>query len=260
MHLSISDKSKKDIFISIFQLLKACSSAITIYFNSDHIYIQGMDKSHICLFEIKIFSSWFNSYEVVENNVSICLCTQFFYNILSLNEERHTIYLHCDSVEELDSLSIDLIVKETKGEYNKYFKMPLCELEDNLLSINLGEYDAEFSISSKKIGDIISQLTIFGNIMNVKCSEEKIELISNGINGEMLVKIPIDDLNEFSIVENETIDVSYSLNYIHKMCITTKLSNEIKFSVSAEKPLKIMYDLGENNFVHFFIAPKINDE
>jgi len=259
MHLTISDKSKKDIFISLFQLLKSCSSAITIYFNNDHIYIQGMDKSHVCLFEIKIGSSWFNSYEVLEENISICLCTQFFYNILSLNEERHTIHLHCDSTEDLDLLSIDLIIKESKGEYNKYFKMPLCDMEDNILEINPGEYDAEFSISAKKISDIISQLTIFGNIMDIKCSEEKIELISNGGSGEMLVKIPIDDLSEFSISEGETINVAYSLNYIHKMCITTKLSNEINFFVSADKPLKIMYDLGENNFVHFFIAPKIND-
>jgi hypothetical protein len=41
------------------------------------------------------------------------------------------------------------------------------------------------------------------------------------------------------------------------MCITTKLSAEIEWSISADIPLKIKYDLGDNSSVMFFIAPKI---
>ena len=75
MHLSISDKTKKDIFISLFQLLKSCSSVIAIYFNSDNMYIQGMDKAHVCLFDIKIFSNWFEKYETTDaDNTKVCIC------------------------------------------------------------------------------------------------------------------------------------------------------------------------------------------
>ena len=109
------------------------------------------------------------------------------------------------------------------------------------------------------MNEIVSQLSVFGDIMNLKCSEEKIEIISRGIGGEMMVNIPIDDLAEFSISEGDIIDISYSLNYIHKMCITTKLSSEIEFSISGELPLRIKYDLGNNSCVMFFIAPKIED-
>jgi hypothetical protein len=73
----------------------------------------------------------------------------------------------------------------------------------------------------------------------------------------MLVDIPIDDLTEFSILEGEEVDLNYSLTYINKMCLTNKLSNEIQFSISPDKPMRISYDLGDESSVVFFIAPKV---
>ena len=254
MLLCISEKNKKDIFISIFHLLKSASSLITILFFDEHIYIQGMDKSQVCLFEVKIQSDWFEKYELnEEDGKNICINSQITHNILSMNQEQDSITIHYEG--ETDSLEIDLT--NSKGEFNKFFKIPLAEIESELLSIPNVDYDVEFSINSKKMGEIISQLSTFGDVINFNCSEEKIDLISKGDGGEMLVNIPIDDLSEFSISEGDIIDISYSLNYINKMCITTKLSPEIGFSISAEMPLRIKYDLGNNSTVMFFIAPKV---
>jgi hypothetical protein len=39
-----------------------------VIFYDDYLYIQGMDKSHICLFDVKIFKSWFNEYQKSNND------------------------------------------------------------------------------------------------------------------------------------------------------------------------------------------------
>jgi hypothetical protein len=75
----------------------------------------------------------------------------------------------------------------------------------------------------------------------------------------MLVNIPIEDLTEYSIIEDEIIELTYSLNYIHKMCITNKLSSDIEFSLSRKFPMKISYNLGDDSSLIFFIAPKITE-
>ena len=75
----------------------------------------------------------------------------------------------------------------------------------------------------------------------------------------MRVDIPIDDLGDYSIIEDEEIKLTYSLSYINKMCITNKLSNDVDFLLSNNCPMKISYDLGDNSVLHFFIAPKINE-
>jgi proliferating cell nuclear antigen len=254
MLLSITEKNKKDIFISLFQLLKAASTFITIIILDDHAYIQGMDSSHVCLFDARIYDKWFDKYEIQEDEVkNICLNTQILYNILAMSQEQDTITLHYDGTS--DSIEIDLT--NAKSEFNKYFKIPLIDIESDLLEIPSVNYDVEFSIKAKKMNELISQLATFGDVIDIKCSEEKIDLISKGDGGEMLVNIPIDDLSEFSISEDQVIDISYSLNYINKMCMTTKLSSEIEMSISDNMPLRIKYDLGNNSSVMFFLAPKV---
>lgn len=254
MLLTITEKTKKDIFISLFQLLKAATSNVTIIFLEDHAYIQGLDGSHVCLFDAKIYNIWFDKYEICEDDSkNICVNSQILHTILSMSQEQDSLTLHYNG--SADSLEIDLT--NPKGEFNKYFKVPLIDMDSDLLEIPSVDYNVEFSIKAKKMNELISQLATFGDVININCSEEKIDLISKGDNGEMLVNIPIDDLSEFSILEGQVIDISYSLNYINKMCITTKLASEIELSISTSRPLRIKYDLGDNSSVMFFIAPRI---
>ena len=58
MQIKINDKKKKDMFVSIFQVLKNCSTLISVTFKTELVHIQGMDKSHICLFDVKILKAW----------------------------------------------------------------------------------------------------------------------------------------------------------------------------------------------------------
>jgi len=256
MNVSICDKHKKDLFVALFQVLKNCSSLININFQKDKMHIQGMDKSHICLFDVNIQSKWFSLYEV-SDSINICVDASIFHSIISNKSEGLNVIVR---FETEDYLNIDLMAQElehTKNEFNKYFKIPLADFDYEELGVPDVEYNAEFTISSKKICDIFCQMILFGNDINIKCNETKIDLITNGVTGEMLVDIPINDLSEFAILEGEEVDLNYSLTYINKMCLTNKLSNEIQFSISPDKPMRISYDLGDESSVVFFIAPKV---
>jgi proliferating cell nuclear antigen len=261
MKFTITEKTKKDQFISLFGLLKNCSNIINIMFNESDMYIQGMDKSHICLFDIRILASWFSTYEKKIGEITtICVDTHIIHNVLSMCQDNHTIMIHYDGSQEPDTVNIDLIINaSTKTDFNKYFKIPLADLDSDILSVPDTEYEAEFSINAKKINEIMGQLLHFGDTINIKCSEEQIVLGADGVGGEMTVNIPIDDLTEYAISEGDIIDLSFSLQYIQKMCITHKLSTEIDFAISANYPMKIKYNLGNDSYVLFFIAPKIQE-
>lgn len=258
MKVTISNKNKKDLFVALFQILKGCTSIVRVIFQEDKMYIQGMDKSHICLFEVNIQKKWFDEYILDESSV-MSFDTNIFHLIISTKQESHNIIIHSTGSDS-DNINIDLVSQEhTKGEFDKHFKIPLADYEYDEMNIPVVDYDAEFSISSKKICEITSQMLSFGTDLNIKCSEERIDLVTDGIVGEMLVNIPIDDLNEYSIVEDEVIDLKYNLNYIAKMCLTNKLSSEVVFCISANYPMKINYDLGDDSSILFYIAPKISD-
>lgn len=260
MKIQINDKRKKDIFVSLFQILKNCSSIINTKFTSELMHIQGMDKSHVCLFDAKIHANWFNVYEI-NNNIDLSYDSGVFYSIISTKSDSQDLIIKMDDGND-DILHIHFVPQEKdckKGDFKKFFKMPLTEYEYQEMAIPLVEYDAEFSLSSKQISDMFSQLNNFGNDIIIQCSEEDISLTTNGISGEMRIDLPIDDLSSYSVIEGEKITLTYSLSYINKMCITNKLSNDVDFSLSNNCPMRISYDLGENSLLQFYIAPKINE-
>lgn len=260
MKLCISDKLKKDIFVTIFQCLKNFTNVINIIFKPDHIYLQGMDKSHVCLYDIKVCSSWFSQYafdEAVDVS-AISINTATIHSVLSITQEHQTLVMHYSG--DPDKLKIDFVNDlQLKGEFSRFFELPLVELDMQLLEIPSVDYDAEFSVNAKKMQEITSQLSLFGETMNIYCSEEVINISATGDSGKMMINIPIDDLNEFSISEGQEFKLNYSLNYVHKMCVTTKLSQEISFGISGEFPMKISYNIGEGSSVVFYLAPKVLD-
>lgn len=262
MEFKVGDKKKKDIFISIFNLLKHASSQINLTVNKTSFHIQGMDKSHVCLFDLKLSPEWFDHYDVNEE-YQLCFDTAIFYSIISIkSDDQMLVFSLTDNKTE--SITIEVIGNSAeiakKGDYNKYFTLPLLDYEYEKLTIPSTDYDAELSLSSKKLTDMLSQLINFGQDLVIHCTDECVDFVTSGDAANMRVNIPIDDLNSYSIVEGEEVKLAYNLNYISKMCITNKLTTDIELYLSNECPMKINYDLGKNSSLTFFIAPKLADD
>ena len=240
-------------------MLKTSTSFCNMMFKNDYIHIQGMDKSHICLFNVILSSQWFDEYKL-NNDTKISFSSSIFYSIISTKADNQNLHIFmADETDDQLEIKFETEGEAKKKDFKKSFKMPLIEYEYEEMNIPTPDYDAEFSFSSKQIADIFNQLNNFSDDIIMECSENDVNLSANGANGEMKVEIPIDELTSFSIVEGETITLTYSLAYINKMCITNKLSTDIDFSLSNNCPLKINYDLGNDSNLVFFIAPKMNE-
>lgn len=261
MEFKIKDKKKKDNFISIFSLLKNASSIINLTVSDESFYIQGMDKSHVCLFELTLCSSWFDFYNVTDTRL-LCFDTVVFYSIISIKSDDQTLVFRLVD-DKVDTLEIEVICNDEtvskKGDYNKYFSLPLIEYEYEQMCVPITEYDAELSLPSKKMTDMLSQLMNFGQDLVIECTEKYVNFMTNGDTANMRVNIPFDDLNSYSIVEGEEVTLSYNLSYISKMCITNKLTEDVELCLGNECPMKIMYNLGENSGLTIYIAPKVVD-
>jgi proliferating cell nuclear antigen len=265
MEFRISNKKKKDIFISIFQLIKNSSSQVNLTVNKNIFHIQGMDKSHVCLFDLNINNEWFDYYEVMKK-YELCFDTSIFFSMISTKGDEQCLVFYLDE-NSCDTLTIELKNNENdssigtkKNDYNKYFTLPLLNYEYEEMLIPSTDYDAEFSLPSKKLTDILSQLNNFGNDIIITCSDDNVDFKTKGNSGEMRVNIPVDDMSSYSVIEGENVTLIYSLTYISKLCITNKLTIDIEFSLSNDCPMKIKYDLGDNSSLIFYIAPKLADD
>lgn len=257
----IQDSKKRRIFTILFQIIKSSSSIVHLHLKEDKMYIQVMDHSQVCLFDIEINKEWFAEYDDI-HDMLIHIDTAIFYNILSCSStdtQELKINVGEDEGDDIESIQVDFILEK----YSKFFTIPLIDTDYSWMKIPSYEYDSEFTIPSKMICDICSQLMSFGDVLTIHCTEENIVLYSkDNTKGEMKVVISIEDLIDYSIIENATIVVQYSLNYIQKYCLNTNLSNHIQFSLSKEVPLRITYlseEINKDCNIQFFVSPKIED-
>jgi hypothetical protein len=102
-------------------------------------------------------------------------------------------------------------------------------------------------------------LNTFGQNLNITCSESVVELNANGDSTKLKVNIPVDDLDEYAIAEGEEMSISFSLSHLCKMCLSMKMSSTINVALSCQYPMALMYNLGDDSKVSFFIAPKVSD-
>ena len=131
--IQINNKKKKDIFVSIFHILKSCSSTTNLIVNTTTFHIQGMDKSHICLFDLRLDCKWFDTYKV-NSKAQISFNTNTFYSIISsIKSDTQNLVITMNAAEP-DNLHIkfetdDVKPKKSSSDLKKSFKLPLIEYE-----------------------------------------------------------------------------------------------------------------------------------
>lgn len=260
MNIVIKNALKAEIFALIFQHIKTFTDHIIIMFEKDRFYFQSMDASRVSVFELYIPSSWFDVYiHNKDGSIPIGVNASLLFKILNTrdkSQETHIIYNENDE----DKLFIQF-VSENSAVFDKRFELPLVDLDVETMDIPTMDSNAEFSIDSANFANIVNQLKMFGDTMDIECSEKKIELKSVGeASGKMVVEIQFDELSEYSINEGETVNLSFSLNMLHNICLYYKISKEVHIHLTKDFPMKVIYYLGdENTKMVFYLAPKIGD-
>lgn len=274
MDILIQDATKTDAFTAVFQHIKLFTEQITLVCNSAGMKMQCMDTAHVAILEMTLPSSWFDGYEIVDGKtIRIGFNAVFLHRILSSKDKDQQIHLVYSS-EDSDRWLIHLTSNDADGadnaskkvSFDKHFELPLIDIEEDGLQIPEIEYNAELSMMSSQFAGIITQLKMFGDTMEVKCSEERIALASTSQDqGKMFVEIGINDLSEFAIDEGADLSLSFSLTYLKHICAYSKISNLVSIKFSESFPMRVAYNLGaisegdaEANLV-FHLAPKIED-
>lgn len=271
MKIRISVPHKAEQFAMLFQHIKVFTEHINISFLEDRMYVQCMDNSRVSIMEITLPSGWFQLYEYTKST-TIGISSSMFYKVLNSREKTQGVEIEYIEAHS-DKLNIHLCnpedVVNTKTDFEKHFEIPLIDLDEDTMDIPAIEYQAEITISSYHYATIINQLKMFGDTMEIQCSEEKILLVSHSPeNGKMFVEIKIDDLSSFIIDEGSELSLAFSLSYLHNICLYNKIAKEVELQFSSDFPMKITYFMDSAQEepseirprLSFYLAPKINDD
>jgi proliferating cell nuclear antigen len=261
MDIRIENSSKAEVFASIFQHMKLFTENINVMFEQERMFIQAMDSARVSIVEMYLPKSWFDRYENKTNgSIRIGINTTIMFKVLSTRDKIQSINLKYEGTDS-DRLAVDFS-SDSKTVFNKFFEIPLMDIDEELMEIPPMEYQAEFSLSSQNFGSLVSQMKLFGDTLQIECSEDKIQLSSVSVDvGKMNVNIPIEDLTSFAIDEGESLNLSFSITHLHSICAYSKVSKDVEICITNDYPIRLTYPLNENDakFV-FYLAPKINND
>jgi proliferating cell nuclear antigen len=259
MNIKINNPAKCETFHIIFQNMKLYSDSVNVLFQTDRMYIQTMDTSHISIFELNIPSSWFDEYSV-NKDVTLGINTLLMFKILSTREKTQSIHI---IAEEGDVDVLEMAFSSEKVIFNKAFQIPLVDLDADQLNIPEMEYEAEFSLPAADFSQLVNQLKLFGDNIDISCSEEVIALhTKTSDSGKMSVKIKIDDLTSFEIEEGKELDISFSLNHLCNIMQFNKIASDVNIGITSGNPLKTKFVISEteNAYIVMYLAPRIDDD
>ena len=272
MKIIINNMQKAECFAAIFQHIKLMTDNINIMFERERLYVQSMDSARVSIFEIIIPRTWFDEY-IVDEPVNLGINSSILYKILNARDKNQVMCIEYDGETE-DQLLVHFtnassgasagattVQPNKDNTFDKHFEIPLVEIETELLAIVELDYQAEIAFPSTYFASIINQLKMFGDTMEIQCSEENVILYATSVeSGKMSVEIKIDDLTAFSILEGDELKLSFSLMYLHNICMYNKLAKDIELKMSTNYPMCIYYNLGEGAEIKYFLAPKIVDD
>ena len=272
MNLLISNTKKAEIFTGLFQNIKIFTEVINIVFKKERLYIQAMDNAHVSVLEVDIPSNWFDKYEFKqETDIVIGVNVVILFRILNARNQGQNIEIMYNHLKKEDELIIHLFGENKSDNFDKHFEIPLINLDREEMSIPEVDYEVEFSLPSIIFADNIANLQIFGDTMDIYCSEEKIVMTSiSPDKGKASASIKIDDLSVFMIVEDLELNMFFSMKYLNNISAFNKLSKDVEIKLHNDYPLKVIYNIGScsdnseeeqvNAEVRFYLAPKMNDD
>ena len=255
----IDEKEKCAKFVSMFASLRLFTDTYSFAFGTDGLVLEGMDPSHVCMFQLQMSSEWFSEYEV-EKPSHISLSSQSLLRVLQTHDDQKIVFSHSD---DQDNADISFVIGDvgSKRVFAKEFTLALLSVVDHIdLSVPEFEYCAELAMPSRTFGQLVDQLGSFADTVGIACSEECIELNAKGDDTSMKVGIQFEQLSSYQIDEDETVSVSFAVSFLRRVAGAQKLSESVELKFSNEYPLLVEYDLGSNSSLRFHLAPKIDDE
>ena len=68
-----------------------------------------------------------------------------------------------------------------------------------------------------------------------------------------------NEKNIQKLVHEEDMDFTFSSKYLNMFVKSTSLSNTVTLKMCKSFPILIQYDISEDAYVHYYLAPKIQD-
>jgi len=250
MKFQIKSEDKAVEMIEVLKIIKNLTTSATFTCTPENIFIQVMDQSHVCLLNIYFPCTWFHLYEAENStfsvNTTVLVKVFGMYTMHSLIEVL---------IENEDKININLIHEHQR----KLFEIPLMDIEQDTLKATIKDTNLDFVIKTRTLDKYISELSMFGEDIEIECSNDKLFLTASNHEGTLRIEIMNEFLEEFNVIEDYTFKNKFCIKYLQYITKLFIIYPTIHLFLDEDNPLMITFKDTDTKF-NYYVAPKCSDE
>ena len=255
MKFIITESEKAQQWIEILKVMKCLNSYTTICSRADEVFIQIMDDSQVCLMNVSIQSSWFDTYEcdpLEGSGETFSFLSNIMGKILQLYSPGTILCMYTQN----EKLTVHF---QYPDKSEKMFELNLVDIEKDVLDSQNVEGNVEFEINTKVLDKYVAEMMLFGENMEFVCYQENIYMKSYGDEGKYTLKLPHSVMEELLVEDDLQLKTKVSLKYLSYITKIHHVFKNLTLKVRPDAPIQvdILDDFIE---IRYYIAPKISDD
>lgn len=222
----------------------------TFKIKPEAIELIAMDPANVAMVIFKLLSSSFTEYDV-KNEIELAINLNNFKQILRRINPNDMLTLELDE----NKLKITL-----KSDTIRTFSLPIIELDEREQKIPDLTFNTQIKINSLTFNEAIEDADIIAESVLLTAEPEKFIINAEGDLSKVNIEIKGSDSTDIKTTSSEKIKSKYSIEYLKKMILASKLSDEVIINFSKDYPLKLEYKVIDKLMMNFILAPRVEND
>ena len=247
MKFTLTDtKYLKDCITIVAELV----SEARLRFTDDRVELIAMDPANVAMVIYKLFASTFTSYNFEKE-------TEIGINLSNLKQILRR-------VGGSDSLDIEIVDNKMNikilGSSTRTFSIPLLDLEERQQKVPDLKFPINIKTSTEIVSNAIDDADIVGESVAFISDSEKLTIASEGELSRVKIEIKQDDNTKITSELESLAKAKYSIEYLKKMVMGSKISNNVSLSFNTDYPLKLEFLEVDKVYLGFILAPRVEND
>lgn len=221
----------------------------TLKITKESIELVAMDPANVALISFNMKSSSFVTYEI-EEDTNLTLNLANFKQVLKRIKANDTLTL------ELDENKLKVVLQSTT---KRTFHLPLIDTEDAEQKIPDLSFEVTVKTQSTVLNDAVDDVGVVGESVTLIASNTLFSVAAKGDLSKATVDIPADENTKIECAK-EGSHAKYSIDYLKKMIVGSKLASEVTVKFSTDYPLCVEYVVPEKLKLSFILAPRVDHD
>jgi proliferating cell nuclear antigen len=233
--------------------LQAISNLIsegTFKISDDGLHLVAADPAMVALVDFTMQKEAFDQFEAAEES-EIGLNLENLYSIIRRASSSDRL------VMELNDSKFVITIKNNS---TRQFSLPLLNLDDDEVSVDNLDFQAEADFKSSVLSDGIGDASVVGDSVTISAEDNEFTIKAEGdsSDAEFTIEEGSDGMMDLNV--DSPVHSMFSLDYLNKMMKAEKLSDTVRVRLGDDFPVRLDFEVPEKLQLGFILAPRIEEE